>query len=90
MPIRPKADQTPSHTVRPLFASEEMLELHDVVKDRNILFRHSSALICSALSADVVGGCGDGEASGGKDRAVGCIRGRSGATNVVRKVVLEF
>lgn len=90
VPIKLKADQMPSHTVRPLLASEEMLRFCDVVKDRNTLFKHSSALICSALKADVVGGCGDGEARGGKDRLVGCIRVRSGVTSVVRKVVFEF
>lgn len=89
VPIKPKADQTPSHTVRPLLASEAMLGLRDVVKDKNTLFKHSSALICSALNADVIGGYGDGEARGGKDRAVGCIRVRSGSTSVVRKVVFE-
>jgi hypothetical protein len=55
-----------------------------------MLLRHSNAARCMALSTDVVGGCGDGAASGGKDIVVGCTRARSGSTSAGRDGVGAF
>lgn len=45
--------------------------------------------MCSALSAEVVGGCIDGAASGGKESAVGWMSARSGVTSFERNAVLS-
>jgi len=71
VPTKPSADHIPFHILTPLLISEETLGIGEVVRDRKTLFKHSRALICTALSADVVGGCIDGAASGGNERAVG-------------------
>jgi len=46
--------------------------------------------MCTALSAEVVGGCMEGEASGGKESAVGWTRASSGDTKDVRKERVEL
>lgn len=73
----------------PLLTSDVTLGLGEFVRDRNTLLRHSKALMCTALRADVVGGCIDGAARGGNDRAVGWIRARRGTTRVVTKAGLD-
>lgn len=70
--------------------SLETLGLGEAVSDRKTLLRHSRALIWTALKADVVGGCTEGAASGGKERAVGWTSAISGATNVVRNDGVEL
>jgi hypothetical protein len=54
-------------------------------RERKILLRHSKAARWMELSADVVGGCMDGEARGGNERAVGWIKDKRGGTNVGRE-----
>lgn len=44
----------------------------------------------TALNAEVVGGCIDGEASGGKESVVGWVRASSGDTRDVREDRLEL
>ena len=80
----------PFHTVIPLLTSDETLGLGEVVSDRKMLFRHSRALIWTELSAEVVGGCTEGDASGGKDKAVGWMRAINGATRLVKNDGLEL
>jgi len=80
----------PFHTVSPLFTSERILGLGEVVSDKKALFRHSRALMCTALNAEVVGGCIEGEASGGKERVVGWTRASNGDTSDARKERLEL
>lgn len=46
--------------------------------------------MCTALSAEVVGGCMEGEASGGKESVVGWTRASNGDTRDVRKVRPEL
>lgn len=67
-----------------------MLGLGEAVSDKKTLFRHSRALMCTALSAEVVGGCIEGAASGGKESVVGWTRASSGDTRDVRKERLEL
>lgn len=55
-----------------------------------MLFKHSKAHIWIALRTDVVGGCDDGAANGGKDRDVGCIRASKGATSVGNDTEADF
>jgi hypothetical protein len=90
VPTKLRADHIPFHTVNPLFTSEHILGLGEAVSDKKTLFRHSRALMCTALSAEVVGGCIEGEASGGKESVVGWTRASSGDTRDVRKERLEL
>jgi hypothetical protein len=90
VPTKPRADQIPFHTVNPPFTSEYKLGLGEAVSDKRMLFRHSMALMWTALNAEVVGGCIDGEASGGKESVVGWVRASSGDTRDVREDRLEL
>jgi len=90
VPTKLRADQIPFHNVNPPFTSEYMLGSGDAISDKRMLFRHSRELICTALNAEVVGGCIDGEASGGKESVVGWARASSGDTSDVRKDRLEL
>ena len=71
VPTNPRARHTLSHMFFAATASTLNAGFGFLAKDRKILFKHSRALMWMPLNADVVGGCTDPAARGGKESDVG-------------------
>lgn len=90
VPTFSKPAQTAFHIAAPAAWSALIVGEGAAPIEKKTLFKHWRAHVWIALSAEVIGGLGEGRPSGGNESGVGWMRERRGSTRVVRKESLAF